>query len=77
MAHFARDVPPGYERARESGATDEMDSALEEYWTALNTITSAPVWNPGRLAMVLRFNLGHYEALRDDYVMRCIENGKC
>ena len=77
IGHFAREVPPGYEWARETGATDQMDPALEEYWAALHTITSEPVWNWNRLTTLLRFNLGHYEALRNDYVTRCIENGKC
>ena len=66
IGHFGRDVPRGYERARESGATDQMDSALEDYWTALHIITSALVWNAERLKTLLRFHLGHYDAFRDD-----------
>ncbi len=55
--HFLRTVPDGYLEAA-TGEGRIKDEALERYWEKLRLVTRGPIFDPARLAMVARFNLG-------------------
>ncbi len=55
--HYMRKVPEGYlEAALDEGTL--KDDALQKYWSKLRLVTRGRIFDPERLAMVARFNLG-------------------
>ena len=68
--HNPRKYPEGYIEARATGSLAGMDDALREYYRPLRLIISGPLWSSERLATIVRFNLGQYDAFRDDYERR-------
>jgi len=66
--HFIRTLPEGYERARQTGALDGMHPALAQYYGALRSVVSDPLFSPRRLGTLVAFNLGRYDHFRDEYV---------
>jgi hypothetical protein len=55
--HYLRKVPEGYERA----AIDEgtiVDPNIQAYWEKLKILTRGPIFDPRRLRLIVRFNLG-------------------
>jgi arabinofuranosyltransferase len=55
--HFFRTVPEGYPAAA-IGEGRIKDDALDAYWNKLKLVTRGPIFDPARLAMIARFNLG-------------------
>ena len=47
-----------------------MDEALREYYRPLRLIVSGPLLSLERLATIVRFNLGFYNHLREDFERR-------
>ncbi len=45
-----------------------MDPALAQYYDKLRLIISGDLWSWERLEEIVRFNLGEYDYLRDEYV---------
>lgn len=74
IGHFWRDTPDGYMEARSIGNLSRMDPALAEYYSHLRLITSGPLWSAERLMTIMRFNLGMYDHLRQDYISRSIDH---
>lgn len=68
--HFLREIPRGYSLARVTGDTNLMDSDLAEYYKVLRSITRGPLLSTERLRLVLRFNMGEFEHLRESYLER-------
>jgi arabinofuranosyltransferase len=55
--HFYRTVPEGYPEAA-TGEGRIKDMAIDEYWNKVKLVTRGPLFDPARLAMIARFNLG-------------------
>jgi arabinofuranosyltransferase len=70
VGHPQRQVPEGYLEARRTGSLDAMDPDLRLYYAALRRIASDPVFDSGRLATLLRFQLGAFDASREAWESR-------
>jgi arabinofuranosyltransferase len=68
IGHVLRHPPEDYVAARRTGNTDAMHPDLREYYKAIRTITSAPVFDVNRLKTVIKFQLGHYDPFLAAYV---------
>lgn len=68
IGHLAREIPEGYIHARETGDLGKMHPALQEYYQALRSITTDPVFASQRLETLLRFHLGQYDHLKHAYL---------
>ena len=65
-----RNVPKGYMHAVATGDTGEMDPDLASYYQKLSLITSGDLFSFERLTEIVKFNLGAYDYLRDQYVQK-------
>jgi len=68
IGHFPRPVPEGYKRARTTGSLDAMQPALQEYYRALRTVVSGPLFSWERLRTLVAFNLGAYDHFLAEYI---------
>lgn len=68
--HLGRDVPQGYEHALRTGALDQMDLALAQYYQPLRLIIEGNLWSWERLRTIGLFNLGAYDHWRDEYLQQ-------
>lgn len=68
IGHVLHHPPEDYVIARRTGNTEAMHPALREYYKAIRTITSAPVFDAERLKTVVKFQLGYYEPFLEEYV---------
>jgi len=75
IGHLERAVPAGYLRARATGSVDAMDPALAEYFGKLRLVVAGPLFDRTRIATLIRFNLGQYDALRARYLERVRSTG--
>jgi arabinofuranosyltransferase len=66
--HLLRPIPDGYVEAMQSGSMKKMDPSLAEYYGKLHLIIAGDLWSAKRWETIIRFNLGQYDYLRDDYV---------
>lgn len=66
--HNERYVPKGYMKAFESGDISEMHPALGQYYLKLRLITRGELFDLERIETIIRFNLGEYEPLREQYI---------
>ncbi|MBD3258661.1 hypothetical protein GF377_09535 [candidate division GN15 bacterium] len=71
--HLARKLPAGYSESVASDTNLITDPGLAAYYGHIRTITRAKIWSTDRLFTILRFNLGWYEHLKDEY---CTERQK-
>lgn len=70
VGHYARYVPRGYLKYRGSGDASDMDPALARYMEHVRLVISGDLTDPARLAAIVSWNLGLYDADLDDYVAR-------
>ena len=68
VGHIARDIPNGYLEAVEKGTTQNMSAPLSHYYKKLQLITQGELCNPERLMTIIRFNLGEYDHLLNQYL---------
>jgi len=68
IGHYERGVPPGYRETVESGVNQLKNPSLALYYDKLLVVIRGPLFAPGRLGEILRFNLGAYDHLMDNYV---------
>lgn len=62
--HYGRILPEGYRERRIDGTTPLADPDLDAYYGHLEVLTrQTPLWSAGRLATILKFNLGFYDHL--------------
>jgi arabinofuranosyltransferase len=67
VAHRVRRIPEGYLETLATGENRIRDPEIHDYYEKVKVLTQAPLRAPGRLATVLRFNLGFYDSLLEDY----------
>lgn len=70
VGHYARYVPRGYLKYRGSGDASDMDAALARYMEHVRLIVSGDLFDPARLAAIVQWNLGAFDADLDDYAAR-------
>jgi len=68
IGHFLRHVPFGYLEAQKTGHLSEMSPILAEYYAALRTIISEPLFDTHRIITLIRFKLGCYDHFLDSYI---------
>jgi len=68
IGHFTRSLPGGYVESIIHGRPCFQDPGLAAYYGHLCMLTRAPLFAPGRLREILRFNLGAYEPLKAGYL---------
>jgi arabinofuranosyltransferase len=68
VGHFPRALPDGYQQARRTGSLEHMHPALREYYRAIRTIVSAPLFSGERLATLAAFHLGRYDHFLAEYL---------
>jgi arabinofuranosyltransferase len=62
IGHPRRQLPDGYEAALRTGSLAGMHPELRAYYEPLRRITRDPLFDAGRLATILRFQLGAFDA---------------
>ena len=67
IGHFVRTIPEGYLETLETGENVIADPSLALYYSKLNYVISAPLFDWERIMEVLKFNTGQYEYLVEDY----------
>lgn len=71
IGHFERDLPEGYFETIETGVNVIKDPSLKEFYDKLSIITRGErLLSLERLKTILKFNLGHYDHLVEDYETR-------
>lgn len=55
IAHFTRDVPPGYKEARRSGDLSKMPSGIRNFYQKLRLVTSGDLFSWERLRTIWQF----------------------
>jgi len=68
VGHFGRFVPVGYETTVTSGQNNIRDPYLAQYYEKLSLLTRGSIFNLTRLGEIIKFNLGWYDYLVDDYL---------
>lgn len=71
--HYSRRLPPGYLLSRRSGTNQLEDPALAQLYDAVELVTRAPLFSPGRMQAIWRLNTGHYTRALDRYYYRHLE----
>ena len=61
--HFRRQIPKGYRKSLQFNANLVQDPELHEYYDKIRDVTRGPLFSAKRLATIVRFNLGRYDAL--------------
>jgi hypothetical protein len=54
--------------ARQTGDLSQLDPQLRPYYEALRSITSDPLFDPGRLRHIWAMNTGAYDAQLQGYI---------
>ena len=70
VGHYARYVPRGYLKYRGSGDASDMDPALARYMEPVRLIVSGDLFDPARVAAIVQWNLGAFDADLVDYAAR-------
>jgi arabinofuranosyltransferase len=68
IGHFKHIVPDGYMETLPNGENKIADANLARYYDKLRLITRGALFDPERLATIVRFNLGNYDALLQAYI---------
>ncbi len=67
VGHFGRFVPVGYEQTLATGKNEIRDTYLKQYYDKLSMLIHGPIFSLPRLWEIVKFNLGRYDYLIDDY----------
>jgi len=68
VGHFQRALPEGYLHARETGDSSHMQPDLAQYYAALKSIVSDPVFSSKRLQTLWGWHWGDYDHFREAYL---------
>ncbi len=68
IGHFERGVPEGYTETLLSGENRLAEPHLAEYYDKLTLLTRGPLMSSNRLGAIVRFNLGAYNYLLQEYL---------
>jgi len=71
--HFYRIAPAGYEKARRTGDTSELEPALRSYYEIMRTVKSGPLFSADRIAAAVTFATGSYDHYVRDYALAMSE----
>ncbi len=67
IGHYRRKMPDDYYETIRTGQNHLKDSSLAAYYDKIAYITRGNLWDWGRIAATIKFNLGWYDDLRDAY----------
>jgi arabinofuranosyltransferase len=67
IGHFTRRIPEGYLETLQSGTNQIVEPHLRAYYTHLQRIISAPLWDRQRWSDIWKMNLGQYNDLVAGY----------
>ena len=70
VGHNTRDIPPGYIPTVIENKNEIMDDNLKKYYDAIKVITQDPIFSMKRIKTVIKFNLGKYNYLIDNYMKK-------
>jgi len=68
IGHFKHIVPDGYLETLPNGENKIADLNLARYYDQLRLITRGALFDPERLATIIRINLGYYDPLLQAYI---------
>lgn len=68
IGHLERDIPAGYVEARETGSLEALDPRLQRWYATQRLVIAGDLFDPARLAAIVRMNLGTSDADLRDYV---------
>jgi arabinofuranosyltransferase len=68
IAHFERNIPPGYVETIKSDENKFNDPDLAEYYEKLHLIISGDLWTLKRWEAIWKMNTGQYDYLLDSYL---------
>lgn len=69
VGHMRRTLPEGYQESVRAGENLIIDPSLHEYYDVIRLLTrSEDLFAPERLRAIVKFNLGQYDYLIDEYV---------
>jgi arabinofuranosyltransferase len=67
IGHFRRVFPRGYKESLESGENRIIEKNIAEYYEKLSVIIKGDLLNRVRLKEIVKFNMGKYDYLIEDY----------
>jgi arabinofuranosyltransferase len=67
IGHFRRMIPPGYKETLESNKNKIAEKVIAEYYDKLKIITRDELFSWARIKEIIKFNLGRYDYLIDEY----------
>lgn len=70
MGITTRTIPQGYVEFLRTGDLSKMDPELAQYYEKLHLIIAGDLWSLERIGEIIKFNLGAYDYLRDQYVQK-------
>jgi len=68
IGHFGRSVPVGYEKTVRTGQNHIRDDYLAQYYDKLALLTRGDLLADNRLIEIVKFNLGYYDYLIEEYL---------
>lgn len=71
--HFKRIAPAGYEKARRTGDTSELEPALRSYYEIMRTVKSGPLFSADRIAAAVSLATGSHDHSMRDYAIAMSE----
>jgi len=70
IGHAFRVLPAGYLETVISRENRLADPSLAQYFDRLHVVVSGPLFGPGRVLEIIRFNVGAYDSLIEEYNYR-------
>jgi len=74
MGITTREIPMGYIHFLKTGDFSQMDPLLAQYYKKLHLIIAGDLLSFERIVEIIKFNLGAYDYLRDQYVQKMRRN---
>ncbi|MFZ5979692.1 MAG: hypothetical protein ACOYVF_03590, partial [Candidatus Zixiibacteriota bacterium] len=68
IGHFKRVLPQGYEETVRTGENHLTDTSLTRYYEKIKIITRGDIFSFNRFKEIIKFNLGCYNYLRENYL---------
>ena len=70
IGHIERDIPAGYINSVFENKNLIFDKNLKEYYNAIKVITQDEIFSKERIKTIIKFNLGKYNYLIDEYLKK-------
>jgi len=71
--HFHRVAPAGYEKARRTGDTSELEPSLRSYYEIMRQVKSGPLFSVDRIAAAVTFATGTHDRYVREYALAMSE----